>query len=146
MCVSGRTIVNCLLFHFNRLWDATLACKVVIIVTDFKQVSVVKICTAFTSGTIITTHNCHNSQLSQLQKNYIQCKAYGVWIIFWLLWCHWLPVIPFKRVGGSPGVTLQIGFCAFFILRNKSYQLVFTASKNIVPSRSYGLSKLGSRL
>ena len=40
----------------------------------------------------------------------------------------------------------KLSFWALFILGRKSYQLLFTASKNIVPSRSYGLSNLGSRL
>ena len=49
-----------------------------------------------------------------------------------------------RRVPGDQ--TSKLSWCAFFILGNKSYQLVFTRSKNIVPSQSYGPSKLSSRL
>ena len=36
---------------------------------------------------------------------------------------------------GSPGPDPQIELLCTFILGNKSYQLVFTVSKNIVPSQ-----------
>ena len=56
-------------------------------------------------------------------------------------------IVPFKGAGGVFGSRhSKSSFWTLFILGNKSYQLLFTASKNIVPSRSYGLSKLGSRL
>ena len=78
---------------------------------------------------------------ARLVAHYYQIiEKYVVCITLSVLQCikgHW--------AGVPRGPNIKV-FFALCMLGNKSYLLVFTASKNIVPSQSYGLSKLGLRL